>query len=253
VETLLRPAGAPPLVVAHRGASRDAPENTMAAFRSAWSAGVSWMETDVQPTADLVPVLLHDDTVDRTTDGTGAVRALTAREVAALDAGGWHSAAHAGERVPRLADLTGTLDAARSLLLEIKGEHTREQVAAEIDVVRASGWDSRVLLQSFEVPALRHVRSLQPDRPVGLLVEELHDDPVAVCAELGAVTYNPDHAAVLDDPAVVDRLHAAGIAVMVYTVDDPADWARLDRIGVDAVITNTPAEMLAWLSSRPAR
>jgi glycerophosphoryl diester phosphodiesterase len=103
-----------------------------------------------------------------------------------------------------------------------------------------------VLLQSFEVPALRHVQSIEPRRPVGLLVEELHSDPVSVCAELGALAYNPRHTLLRERPELVADLHAAGMVVLVWTVDDPQDWAFLTKVGVDGIITNVPADLLAW-------
>jgi glycerophosphoryl diester phosphodiesterase len=103
-----------------------------------------------------------------------------------------------------------------------------------------------VLVESFEVEALRHVHELDPERPVGLLVHVLHDDPVAVCAELGAVAYNPDHRLLRERPEVVQELHAAGVAVVAYTADDPRDWAFLTDLGVDGIVTNTPGELLAW-------
>lgn len=242
----LHRSGRPPLVIAHRGASAHAPENTLPAFRLALEAGVAWIETDVQPTSDDVPVLLHDDTLDRTTTGTGPVREITASDLGRLEAGAWFGPGHDGVPVPQLAHLLELLTPERAVLLELKGAHTREQVVAVLEVIRATPWDHRVLLQSFEVDVLRHVRSIQPDRPVGLLVEALHPDPVAACTELGAVSYNPWFPTVLAQPGVVAELHAAGIAVMVWTVDDPAVWAELTAIGVDGIITNTPAELLAW-------
>lgn len=250
MESLLR-SGAAPIVIAHRGASAAAPENTLPAFLAAWAAGVAWVEADVQPTSDNVPVILHDDLLDRTTDGTGPVRAQTALEVARLDAGSWFGMGsvrpYMGAAVPELSQLLEILAADRSLLLEIKGEHTRQQVLAEIDVVLASGWEDRVLLQSFDVPALRHVRAALPDRSVGLLVKkELHADPVAVCRDLGAVAYNPAHVLLRDRPDLVRTVHDAGIAVLAWTADDPADWHFLTEVGVDGIITNTPAELLAW-------
>jgi glycerophosphoryl diester phosphodiesterase len=247
VEPLLR-GPLPPVVIAHRGASADAPENTLPAFRLAWAAGTTWVEADVQPTADAVPVLLHDDTVDRTTDGSGAVRELTAARLADLDAGSWKGAPPTG--VPTLAALVAELTADRRLLLEIKGAHTREQVAAELEILHTAAALDRTLVQSFELDALAHVRALLPDEPVGLLVEHLHDDPVAVCADLHAIAYNPDVHALLDRPALVGTLHTAGIAVMPYTSDDPAQWAELTRLGVDGIITNRPAELLSWQASR---
>ena len=103
-----------------------------------------------------------------------------------------------------------------------------------------------MFLQSFEVPALRLLRALEPTRPLGLLVEGFGDDPVARCRELGAVACNPDYRAVLDRPDVVGRLQAAGLSVSAWTADDPADWTALTRAGVDGIITNRPAELLRW-------
>ena len=226
----------------------------MPAFEAAWAAGCGWIETDVQPTADNVPVLLHDPDLRRTTNGNGLVRSWSAQDIQSLDAGSWFttgsSPAHPRTPVPLLADVTRSLGPQRSLLLEIKGEHTRDQVEAEMAVVRSSGWDDRVFLQSFEEPVLRHVRSIEPGRPVGLLVDALHEDPVSVCAELGAVAYNPRHTLVRERPDLIECLHAAGIVVLAWTVDQPQDWAFLTEIGVDGIITNVPDELLRWQESR---
>lgn len=256
VTDLLRP-GADPWVIAHRGASAGAPENTLPAFELAWSSGAAWVEADVQPTADDVPVILHDHELDRTTDGTGPVRQRTAFQVAEMDAGSWFptgsTRAFTGTPVPRLAEVVQTLGPQRFLLLEIKGDHSRNQVFAEMAVVAASGWNDRVLFQSFEQDALAWVRSIEPDRPTGLLVERLHADPVAACAASGAIAYNPWHGLMRDRPGLVDELHGAGIAVFVWTTDEPTEWKFLTEIGVDGIITNTPAELLAWQSEHPAR
>jgi glycerophosphoryl diester phosphodiesterase len=244
--SLLRTSGAP-IVIAHRGASARVPENTLPAFRAAWQSGAAWVEADTQPTADNVPVILHDDALDRTTTGVGPVRARTAAEVAALELLGLP-----GVRVPTLQSLLADLTADRAVLLEIKGEHTVEQVRTVMADADASGHDDRVFLQSFELPVLAHIKRIEPARPVGLLVEKLDDDPVARCRELGAVAYNPDYRQVLDHPGVVRVLRQAGIAVAVWTSDDPAEWELLSAAGVDAVITNTPAELLAWQRRRSA-
>jgi glycerophosphoryl diester phosphodiesterase len=94
------------------------------------------------------------------------------------------------------------------------------------------------------------VRAIEPAEAVGLLVERLDDDPIAVSRELGAAAYNPEYREILRRPDVVPRLRAAGLTVAVWTCDDPGDWARLTQAGVDAIITNTPAELLAWQRSR---
>ena len=244
-EPLLRDGGAP-LVIAHRGASAVAPENTMPAFAAAWRAGAQWVETDVQPSADDVLVLLHDDDVDRTTDGTGDVRALTGATLASLDAGSWFDPSFAGTGIPTLADLLADLTGERRLLLEIKGDHSSGQLGSMVQAITAAGAQDRVFLQSFEVPVLRRLRAILPDDPIGLLVETIGDDPIADCRDLGAVTYNPDVTDLLRQPGLVAELHAAGIAVMPWIVNDPDHWATLTDLGVDAIITDDPAALLAW-------
>ena len=244
----LRRPGRDAIVVAHRGASADVPENTLPAFEAAWAAGACWIEADTQPTADGVAVILHDEDVDRTTTGSGPVRSHTAADVTRLRIRGLPVA-----RVPELGELLALLERDRALLLEIKGEHTAEQTAQILAVCAASGHDERVLVQSFEVPALRQVRALAPARSIGLLVERLDPDPVGRCRALGAAAYNPDYREVLANPEAVRALRAAGIAVAVWTADDPADWETLTTAGVDAIITNTPAGLLAWQRERSRR
>jgi glycerophosphoryl diester phosphodiesterase len=234
-----------PYVIGHRGASRTVPENTLAAFVAAWQAGARWVEADTQPTADGVPVILHDSTLDRTTSGSGPVREHTAAQVAELDVVGLP-----GGRVPTLAALLAILSGDRAVLLELKGGHTAGQLSAVLAAVRAADCTEKVFLQSFEVAVLQDLARLAPEVPFGLLVERLDDDPVGRCRELGAVAYNPQYRALLDRPQVVGELHAAGISIAVWTADDPADWGRLAAASVDAVITSTPAEFLCW-QARP--
>ena len=222
----------------------------MAAFTAAWAAGAHWVEADTQPTADRVPVLLHDEDLQRTTSGSGPVREIRALDLAVLDAGSWFGPVFRGARVPELTELLDALPPDCGVLLEIKGGHTPDQLLAVLDAVRAVGADDRILLESFEVPALRALADLVPGLPVGLLAETLHEDPVAAARELGAAAYNPRVGDLLSRPQIVEDLHDAGVAVMVWTTDDPSEWAALTDLGVDAIITNTPAELLAWQAAR---
>jgi glycerophosphoryl diester phosphodiesterase len=231
------------IVVAHRGASAHVPENTVPAFEAAWNSGAEWVEADTQPTADGVPVILHDPVLDRTTTGSGPIRAQLAADLTQLQVLGLPQA-----RIPELTTMLDLLTPQRKVLLEIKGEHTAEQVGTLLQTTRRH--DRRLLLESFEVDVLRQVRSIDTARPVGLLVERLDRDPLAVTRELGAVAYNPDYREILRRPQVVPELRSAGIAVAVWTCDDPRDWQRLTDAGVDAIITNRPAELLAWQRSR---
>ncbi|GAB2669301.1 glycerophosphodiester phosphodiesterase [Kribbella swartbergensis] len=246
-ESFIRKPGAPLRVWAHRGASSSAPENTAASDEVARRARAEWIENDVQPTKDGVPVILHDTTVDRTTDGTGAIRSLTAAEVAGLDAGSWFAPAFAGQRVPTLgSQLDGLRTRGGNLLLEVKGAHTRESVARIVQEIHGRGMSSRVFVQSFEPQHLRWVRELAPELPLGLLRSTLDPDPVAIAKDLELSAYNPSDGAFQTRPGIVAELHAIGVAVNVWTVDDANRWNALEKAGVDGIITNRPAELAGW-------
>ncbi|MFJ7983859.1 glycerophosphodiester phosphodiesterase [Streptomyces sp. NPDC096351] len=247
----LRPAGAPVTVIAHRGASSAAPENTLVAGEVARRGGAVWIENDVQPSVDGVPYVLHDATVDRTTDGTGPIRSLTSAELDSLDAGSWFAPSFAGTHVPTLeAQLADLHRRGGNLLLEVKGRHTLDQVRRIVDLVRAQGMSDRVFVQSFEVSHLQYVHQLAPELPLGLLRDTLDADPVALAADLHLASYNPSDRALSARPEVVGDLHAAGVAVNVWTVDSPTRWKALDALGVDGIITNRPTELGGWSSGR---
>ncbi|RLP95773.1 glycerophosphodiester phosphodiesterase [Micromonospora sp. BL4] len=246
----IRPKGSPLTVIAHRGASAAAPENTLVAQEIARKGGADWIENDVQPSKDGIPFILHDGTVDRTTDGTGNIRDLTAAQIKALDAGSWFGPHYVGERVPTLAEQLADLRTrGGSLLLEIKGRHTRAEVATIIQVIRDEQMMGRVFVQSFEVDALKYTYELAPELPLGLLRSSLDADPVAISRELHLTAYNPDGNALLARPEVVAPLHAAGVAVMAWTMDSAGLWQRLERIGTDGVITNRASELVGWNSA----
>ncbi|MBB4986977.1 MULTISPECIES: glycerophosphodiester phosphodiesterase [Streptomyces] len=247
----MRAAGAPLTVIAHRGAPSAAPENTLVSDEVARRGGAVWIENDVQPSKDGVPYILHDTTVDRTTDGTGAIRSLTSAQLDALDAGSWFAPAYAGTRVPTLAaQLADLRERGGKLLLEIKGRHTRAEVARIVRDVRDQDMTDRVFVQSFDVPSLRYAHELAPELPLGLLRSALDADPVAVAKDLDLAAYNVADTALATRPQVVGDLHAAGVAVNVWTVDTPARWKALDALGVDGVITNRPTELGGWSSGR---
>ncbi|SEG23813.1 glycerophosphoryl diester phosphodiesterase [Thermomonospora echinospora] len=248
----LRPRGGPVAVVAHRGASSAAPENTLVAQEVARRAGADLIETDVQPSKDGVPFVMHDRTVDRTTNGAGPVRALTSAQLRKLDAGSWFAPHYRGAKVPTLAgQLADLRTRGGRLLLEIKGPHTRAEVARIVKVIRAQRMTGRVFVQSFEVSVLRYARELAPELPLGLLRSSLDADPVGVTKNLRLTAYNPSHGALLARPRIVADLHKAGVAVMPWTADSPSLWKRLDTLGVDAIITNRPAELTGWNDARP--
>lgn len=240
------------LVVAHRGNSSVAPQNTLAAFEAAWRAGAGSIEIDVQLTADGQVVVIHDDTLDATTSGSGPVGGTDLAGVRSLDAGAWFAPAYAGQRVPTFAEVVDLLlrRPGIDLLLEVKGAWTAEQVRAVTEPVLAAGLADRVVVQSFWPETVAALREAAPDLRRGLLVFEVRDDLLDLCAELGVVACNPYGLLLVQDPGLVDRLHAAGLQVMVWTLDEPEHWAAAVALGVDAIITDRPDRLVGWLAAR---
>ncbi|WP_435768771.1 glycerophosphodiester phosphodiesterase [Nocardioides sp. SYSU DS0651] len=248
---------------AHRGASAYAPENTLAAFAVGIEQRSDWIESDVQLSKDGVPILMHDTTLARTTDveqvfpgrAPWQVRDFTLAEIKQLDAGSWKGAAFAGEPVPTLAEMVEQVRRSRSgILMEIKAPHLYpgiERAVADVfagfpGYVRSAVASGRLAVQSFDWGSMRTYAAIQPAVPVGLLgtprVEEL--PALAAFAE----QINPNHGTY--DKAYVDAVHAAGMTVHTWTIDDPARMhVVLDR-GVDGVITNRPDVLEQVLAER---
>jgi glycerophosphoryl diester phosphodiesterase len=232
--------------VAHRGYSAIAPENTLPALAAAGPTGATLVEFDVRTTADGVPVVIHDRTVDRTTDGTGAVWELTVDEVRALDAGSWFSPAFIGARVPLLAEALDVLAESR-LLLEIKPPATFEQVKVILAMVADRELLGRTVVQSFDPDIVRLVREIAPEVPRALLRLRFEADTVALARELDVAYCNPSVADVLGDPATMASLVEAGVAIMPWTANDIARWPDLVRTGVAGLISDRTGELTGWL------
>lgn len=237
--------------VAHRGYSAVAPENTLPAFAAAVRGGATHVEFDVRTTADGVPVVIHDRTLERTTTGSGHVWELPAASLLALDAGSWFSPAYAGVRVPTLAETLDLLSPdGPQLLLEIKPPATLDEAKAIVQLVAERGLLERTIVQSFDPEVVRLVRSVAPDVRRGLLRMRFEADTVALVQELGVVCCNPAVADVLGDPATVAELTAAGVEVMPWTANDMAAWPALAAAGVAGLITDHPAELTGWCAER---
>ena len=227
--------------LAHRGAGTLAPENTLAAFRLGHHHGCRAFECDVKLSADGVAFLLHDTTLERTTNAAGVAGDRPWAELAVLDAGRWHSATYAGERLPTLESIAQFCIATGSLLnIEIKPTPgvealTGERVAAEA----ARLWRGQAevpLLSSFSADAVAAARDAAPELPRALLVDALTPGWFEQAQALGCVAVVADF--VLVDAGWVERLHAAGLLAMAYTVNDQAVAERLFGWGVDALFTD---------------
>ena len=230
-----------PRWIAHRGAGKLAPENTLAAFRLGARHGWRAFECDVKLSADGVPFLLHDATLERTSDGSGAAGERRWHELALLDAGSWHSRAYAGEPLPSLRAIAGFVQGnGFALDVEIKPSpgtdaHTGAAVAEE--VARLWHGQARVpLLSSFRPDALRAAQAVAPELPRALLLDQLPAEAFDRVRELGCVALITDHK--LMDAALLARAHAEGLRALVYTVNEPERARQLLALGIDGIVTD---------------
>lgn len=235
-----------PPPIAHRGDPSQAPENTMPSFRKALQVGARTLETDVQFTSDGVPVLMHDDVVDRTTNGTGPVSALTLDQVRSLDAGSWYGARFAGTRVPTLYEL---LDLAHRhgarVQVELKVRPTPDQMAAFLDRIRWLSMGRSVVVNSFDPQTVLDVRRAAPDLATAIIDNPRYRSPGSVL-QYGRTYIVNEHSVTA---ARARAWRRAGIGVRPWTVDSVAGWKRMAYDKASGTITNAPARYLAWARS----
>lgn len=230
-----------PSRIAHRGAGKRAPENTLAAIRVGMAHGYRMFEFDVKLGADGSLFLLHDDRLDRTTDASGSVAGRGWQALAGLDAGSWHSRAFAGEPLPRFEWVERLLRAHRLRAdVEIKPiASTDADTGAAVAEHCAKAWSSEAvppLLTSFSGLALAAARETAPALPRGLLIHTAVDDWLERARALGCAAVGFNDALV--DAALVERAHRERLRVLVYTVNRLARVRSLERFGVDCIITD---------------
>lgn len=235
-----------PVVIAHRGDSAAAPENTLPAFAQALTTGADLVELDYRPSRDGVPVVMHDHTLDRTTDavarwGRKEVRIdeTTAADIQTLDAGAWFGPAFAGTRVPLLTEALDTIQRGSVTLIERKAG----DADACAQLLRERGLINRVVIQSFDWEFLRVLHALIPEQALGALgpngqEKSLNPTYAAAVKELGAsvIVWNE-----VVTPEGIRAAHDGGLKVWIYTIDDPEKARALVALGVDGIITNRPA------------
>jgi glycerophosphoryl diester phosphodiesterase len=235
------PAWPYPKFCAHRGAGKLAPENTLAAFRLGAAHGYRAFECDVKLSADGVPFLLHDATLQRTTSGQGPAAALNWNELSRLDAGAWHGRRFAGEPIPTFAAIAAfCLRNDFALDVEIKPPPGSElETGRVVAAAAASLWSSASvppLLTSFQPAALQGARETAPQLPRALLLDTLHPGWLDEAKALGSVAVVTNYAVL--DAASLAAIHGAGMRGLVYTVNDPAEARRLDVLGIDGIVTD---------------
>jgi glycerophosphoryl diester phosphodiesterase len=223
-------------IFAHRGSSATGPENTLLAFQQAIRAGADGVELDVHLSADGVPVVIHDENVARTTNGSGSVHDLTVAQLQALDAG-------QGQYVPTLEEVVGLLAGKLKLYIEIKQEGIVPEVLGVLRRYPNAEW----LLASFSHDVLRDARRAAPDAPLWLISVTAEDEDFAFIDEVNASGLSLFAPRVTPD--VVRRCQERGIALALWTVNDPADARNVRELGVQAICTDDPARIVQALTT----
>lgn len=241
-----------PWIIAHRGASGHAPENTFAAFERAVQLGAGFIETDLQLTRDAQFVAIHDANLERTTNGFGAVHDRTLAELRQLDAGMWFDRQFMDQRIP-------TLEA----ILEFASEH---DVVFYLEVKYSAAWGmhhtlaatlgkpqnaARTIVICFDPATIDSVRKVEPAVMTGLLIDSAKGDPVKMAQDVGARQICPR--ADLVTPELVERAHRADLHVVTWTVNDAEKMRAMIDVGVDGIMTDLPDRLRAVVEDRVAK
>jgi glycerophosphoryl diester phosphodiesterase len=247
----------PPLIIAHRGDSAHRPENTLASFASALEAGADLIELDVQLTRDAHLVVIHDATLDRTTNGRGRIADLTLAEVRAVSAGypERFGAAYAGERVPVLAEVLAFLKGRAKVMVEIKPDsvtHAEDAgvEALTVEALRRADMASEAVLLSFSLPALDRCRRLAPEVRRAPLFHQASPEEMAQAARRLDTPLVLPHKSLLSD-VLLARARAEGLRLATWVVDDPAELGALARFDLYGVASNRPGVLLEALAELP--
>ncbi len=241
----LRPLPArAPLVAAHRGASGERPENTLAAFERALELNADFIELDVHLSSDGVPVVIHDHDLETTTNGSGPVRARTMAELKLLDAGSWSDPPWPGQRIPTLAEVLSSFGGQTRFLIEIKAgpfDCAGIEARVEREISKADLVDSAVII-SFDHWVLHRLRIRNPSIATGALYGCRPADPVGLARAAGADLLMP-HWTFLNGEDV-RMAHDAGLSIFPWTVDEPNRIRELVGLGVDGIVSNWPDRVI---------
>lgn len=235
----------PAVIIAHRGASADAPENTLAAVREAVAAGADWVEIDVQESADGTVFVFHDSDFKRLGGTARPIWELHDEELAAIDIGSWKSPVFSGERTPLLADVLAMCKGRSGVLIELKYYgHSQRLEESVVELVETAGMGDEVMVMSLSHDGVRKIRQLRPEWKIGLLSSVAVGDVTRLDVDFLGLN------ARTTSRKLVRKANRRGIQVHVWTVNDPVDMATMLGRGVDGLITDNPALARKVLAER---
>lgn len=236
----------PPLKIGHRGAAGYCPENTFSSFKKALELGADYLELDIQMTKDGELVVIHDSTVNRTTNGKGRVKDLTLREIQSLDAGSWFHSNFAGEKIPSLSEVFDEFAGKIGFLLELKKPslypQIEEKTAEELRKRKLESEDRQIIVQSFDRDSLKRFHELMPSIPIGVLVKNTgvkmisHRDLKSFASYVSYV--NPKITMV--NRRMIKRIHHHGFKTIIWTVKKKNDLKNLKNLHVEGIVSDFP-------------
>jgi len=229
--------------IAHRGYSAIAPENTLAAFTAALEHQADSIEFDVQLSADRVPVIIHDYTLERTSNGSGQVQDQTLAELRSLDIGSWFGSAFANQKILTLPEALAALkDIPKHIYTEIKNAHLWNQPDIDnlVQIIQQPEWQSKCIVISFDDDFLQRVRDCSQEIAIGYLVAkpELYAEKLSKAAANQAMIMSL-YKLFLENPELIATSRDHGVDIAVWTVDRPEDWHKLVALGIERITTNT--------------
>lgn len=235
------------LVIAHRGASSYAPENTFAAYDLALEMRVRHVELDVELTSDNEVIVIHDDTLDRTTNGSGPVTGHTLEALRSLDAGSWFDEKFSGFRIPTFEEVLARYKGRLHFHTEIKGRSPSlpERTA---NLIRKHGMEDEVTITSFQYRQLEAMRACAPELPAGWLVREIDGETISKAKKIGLLQLCPEAKIVTSE--LVEHLHAEGFVARAWGVTTEVLMQRVVEAGADGMTVNFPDKLIAYLKER---
>lgn len=239
-----------PIIIAHRGAAGEAPENTLASFRLAVEQGCDGIELDVHLSRDGEIIVIHDETVDRTTDGTGAVSGMTLEEIKRLDAGSWFHETFTGERIPTLEEVFAVVPGRVMINVEIKRSETGEMPVRLIRLMKRCDRMASVVVSSFDHGCLLELKRLEPSIRIGLLYHQTPLEPVDVKNNFPADVYSLHPHGLLLTPTYAAESEANGFRVYPWTVNHREDMQKVLAAGVHGIITDFPGRLHTLLNAK---
>jgi len=237
----------PILVIAHRGAKGEAPENTLAAFRLGLEQGCDAVELDVHLSQDNVVIVCHDDTLDRTTDSKGEIRSLTVEEIKQADAGQWFHERYKGERIPTMEEVFDLIPPGIMINIEIKNSYNSQLEPALIELIHRKQRLADVVISSFDFKSLALIKLLEPSIKIGLLYDVNFTRHSSIADSLGLPVYSMHPSFRRINAEEVKDCSSKGLQVYPYTINDEKQMKLAIQYGVAGIITDFPGKLRALL------